>query len=237
MNQWDKIWNKRNSSLEKTEDTFDMYCKLKSANGFDTQDIDGYYESFYEQCQKMRDKIIAGCDGTLESVYEVGCGSGVNLYVFQKFLPQLIVGGMDYSAPLIQIAKNVIESNDLSLGEALQIESEDKYDVVLSDSVFQYFQSPEYGMKVLEKMYDKAKKMIVVTEIHDMELFEEHMEYRRSCVENYDEKYKGLEKTFYKKQDFINFAKEKQCRYEIIKPDNKIYWNNEYVFDFYLYKA
>lgn len=236
MNQWDKIWNKRNSSLEKTEDIFDMYCKLKSANGFDTQDIDGYYESFYEQCKKMCEKIIAGCAGRLESVYEVGCGSGVNLYVFQKFLPQLTVGGMDYSAPLIQIAKNVIESNDLSLGEALRINSEDKYDVVLSDSVFQYFQSPEYGMKVLEKMYDKAKKMLVITEIHDMELFEEHMEYRRSCVENYDEKYKGLEKTFYKKQDFINFAKEKQCRYEIIKPDNKIYWNNEYVFDFYLYK-
>lgn len=237
MNQWDKIWNKRDGSIESSEDIFEMYCKLKSANGFDTQDIDGYYESFYEQWNKMKERIIVGCGETLGSIYEVGCGSGVNLYLFQNLFSQLKLGGIDYSMPLIQIAKKVVESEDFSFGEALQINAENKYDVVLSDSVFQYFKSPEYGLEVLDKMYDKANKMLVVTEIHDIDLFEEHMQYRRSCVENYDEKYKGLEKTFYNKQDFIDFAKEKQCRYEIIRPDNKIYWNNEYVFDFYLYKG
>lgn len=78
--------------------------------------------------------------------------------------------------------------------------------------------------------------MVVITEIHDIELYEEHMQYRKSCVENYEERYKGLEKTFYDKQSFIDFAEKKQCRYEIVKPENEIYWNNEYVFDFYLYK-
>lgn len=236
MNHWDKIWNKRENYIECSEDVFEMYCKLKSANGFDTQDIEGYYESFYEQWQKMKDKILAGCGGTIESVYEVGCGSGVNLYLLQKLFPQLKAGGIDYSEPLIQIAGSVVESKDLSFGEAVKIDTKNKYDVLLSDSVFQYFQTKEYGYEVLEKMYDKANKMVVITEIHDIELYEEHMQYRKSCVENYEERYKGLEKTFYDKQSFIDFAEKKQCRYEIVKPENEIYWNNEYVFDFYLYK-
>lgn len=236
MNQWDKIWNKRDNQIEFSKDTFDMYCKLKRANGFDTQDIDGYYESFYKQWTKMKDKILEGCNDEIESVYEVGCGSGVNLYLFQQLFPQLRAGGIDYSIPLTEIAKKVVKSEDVFSGEALQINTQNKYDVVLSDSVFQYFQSEEYGFEVLDKMYDKANKMVVITEIHDIELYEAHMQYRRSCVEKYDEKYKGLEKTFYNKQKFIDFARERHCRYEIIKPDNDIYWNNEFVFDFYLYK-
>lgn len=44
--------------------------------------------------------------------------------------------------------------------EADQIAEKPVYDVVLSDSVFQYFQSPEYGMRVVEKMWNKAKKWL-----------------------------------------------------------------------------
>ena len=236
MNQWDKVWNKRENNLKYSNDVFEMYCQLKRANGFDTQDVEGYYENFYEQWFKMKNRIIAGCAGKLESIYEVGCGSGVNLFLFQKMYSELKVGGIDYSIPLIELAKKVIKSEDISLGEALAFDPEKKYDVVLSDSVFQYFHSAEYGFAVLEKMYDKANKMLLVTEIHDIDLYEEHMQYRKSCVENYDEIYKGLEKTYYNKQDFIKFANEKQCRYEIVKPDNGIYWNDAYVFDFWLYK-
>lgn len=73
--------------------------------------------------------------------------------------------------------------------EADKISTEPIYDVVIADSVFQYFQSPEYGMDVLKKMWNKAEKMIVITELHDESMKEEHLNYRRQCVENYDEKY------------------------------------------------
>ena len=53
--------------------------------------------------------------------------------------------------------------------EADCISAEPKYDLVLADSVFQYFQNPEYGMRVLEKMWEKANKIVVITEIHDEE--------------------------------------------------------------------
>lgn len=47
MNEWNKIWEKRSSEIVMSDDVFDMFCKLKKADGFDTQDVDGYYEAFF----------------------------------------------------------------------------------------------------------------------------------------------------------------------------------------------
>lgn len=235
MNRWKDIWNHRENDIELTEDVFQMFCRLKRADGFDTQDEEGYYEGFFREWNQMHDRIINGCHGEIHSLYEVGCGSGVNLFLFSKKHPHIDLGGIDYSKPLIDIAKKVVNLEDLKVGEALQIACDRKYDVVISDSVFQYFQTPEYGYQVLEKMYEKAKKMLVITELHDVLMYEEHINYRKSMVENYEERYKGLEKTFYDKKVLIEFAEKKKCKYEIIKPNNEKYWNNKYVFDFYLY--
>lgn len=38
MNQWDRIWAKRSSDIIMSNDIFDMFCKLKKADGFDTQE-------------------------------------------------------------------------------------------------------------------------------------------------------------------------------------------------------
>lgn len=98
--------------------------------------------------------------GDISSVYEVGCGSGVNLYLFQQLKKVTQVGGCDYSQTQIALAKKILNANDLQCMEADQIAEKPVYDVVLSDSVFQYFQSPEYGMRVVEKMWNKAKKWL-----------------------------------------------------------------------------
>lgn len=36
MNQWEKIWAKRSTKIVESNDVFDMFCKLKRADGFDT---------------------------------------------------------------------------------------------------------------------------------------------------------------------------------------------------------
>lgn len=48
MNEWNRIWAKRSSEIAISDDIFDMFCKLKKADGFDTQNVEGYYESFFE---------------------------------------------------------------------------------------------------------------------------------------------------------------------------------------------
>ena len=235
MNQWDRIWTKRSSDIIMSNDVFDMFCKLKKADGFDTQEIKGYYEAFFEEWHRMTNRIEQET-GNISSVYEVGCGSGTNLYLFQKLKNLDLVGGCDYSEALIQLAHKVVQSGDLQCVEADCISADTTYDLVLADSVFQYFQNVEYGMRVLKKMWEKANKAVVITEIHDEEKKEEHMNYRRQCVEDYDKKYKGLDKTFYTKEMFINFADQVGAKCLIVRPENELYWNNKYVFDCYLIK-
>lgn len=183
MNRWDEIWKNRVAEIENTDDIFEMFCKLKKADGFDTQEVEGYYEAFFEQWKKMQRRIFKLCDGKVESVYEVGCGSGVNLYLFQQLKGIQKLGGLDYSEPLVRLAGNVLNVQDLKCEEALWVGTDSKYDVVLADSVFQYFPDEDYGKRVLEKMWEKAGKMVVITEVHDQDKREEHMNYRRQCVQ------------------------------------------------------
>jgi hypothetical protein len=138
-------------------------------------------------------------------------------------------------ATVFEIFKE-LKRADVGCEEALRVPTEPRYDVVLADSVFQYFNDAAYGQKVLERMWAKAGKMVVVTEVHDQEKKDEHMAYRRKCVENYDEVYAGLDKTFYTREMFLQFAEEHGGRCEIVQPDNELYWNNRFVFDCYLYK-
>ena len=215
---------------------FATFCELKRADGFDTQDVEGYYEAFYKQWNGMADTIFEHCGNKVNSVYEVGCGSGVNLYLFQRLKGVKKLGGLDYSSNLIEIAKGVLDEADLICDEAANVSAEPEYDVVLADSVFQYFQDTAYGEKVLERMWLKTKKMLIITEIHDIDRKEEHLAYRRKCVENYDEKYAGLDKTFYSKEMFQKFAERVNAKCMIVEPQNDLYWNNRFVFDCYIYR-
>lgn len=236
MNRWKEVWEKRPSSIEINDDSFDMFVKLKRADGFDTHIKSNYYENLFRQWKEMKKRIEEFVPGPAPSVFEVGCGSGADLYLFQKIGCVSRVGGIDYSKPLTDIARKVLLTDDVTWGEALDMNIERKYDVVLADSVFQYFQNDQYGLEVMGNMFTKANYMIIITEIHDKEKEQEHLSYRKAMETDYERLYDGLDKTFYDKEPFIKFALKNNCRYQIVVPQNKAYWNNDFVFDFYLYK-
>lgn len=235
MNHWKETWNKRDKEIKITDNIFDMFCKLKKADGYDTLIEDGYYEGMLEEWKRTNEEISRN-GVSFNSVYEVGCGSGVNLYLSKNLLKVDKLGGIDYSKPLIEIARHVLADADLQYGEAVEMEIYPNYDFVLSEGVFVYFPDMQYGMHVLEKMFEKADKVVVVKDIYDLEKKDACMATRRASIENYDERYKGLEKTFYARELFIKFADEKKCKYKMIEPKNEHYWNNDFTFDFYLYK-
>lgn len=93
MNNWDKIWKKRTAKIENRATVFEMFKELKRADGFDTQDVQGYYEAFFRQWECMAQRIETGCAGTIGSLYEIGCGSGVNLYLFSTLKHVAVLGG------------------------------------------------------------------------------------------------------------------------------------------------
>ena len=92
-----------------------------------------------EQYERTKEALFAGLGKNIRecSVYEVGCGSGANLYLFEK--DGMICGGADYSPNLIECAKKVLHTEDIICAEANQIPREPRYDALLSNSVFSYF--------------------------------------------------------------------------------------------------
>ncbi len=120
--------------------------------------------------------------------------------------------------------------------EAVDVPKMPKYDAVLSNSVFSYFPDYTYANTVLEKLFIKAQYVIGLIDIHDIEKKEDFINFRKANIEDYEIKYKDLNKLFYSKEYFIQFAKKHDMNIKFTKSKMEGYWNNEYVFNCYLYK-
>ncbi len=233
--RWAEVWGGRKvdeKRLEEAKDEFSVYRELKRLDGYDVQvgDQDAYYKAFYDAALGVYEKNLAG----MESVYEVGCGSGANLVLYRNRGKR--VGGIDYSERLAGVAKKLVPESDITIDEAINVAEDLKYDAVMSEGVFAYFPGVEYGREVLRRMYEKARRQVILLEIFDKDLEEECNEHRRALESDYDEKYAGLGKTFYPRQMFADFAKEHGCRIEFSEVKNDYYWNSRYLFNCFIYK-
>lgn len=239
--RWKEIWNKdKEFTFSKicvggVKDEFTVYRELKKLDGFDVsvEDAEAYYRRFYDATVAVWNHVREATG--VCSAYEVGCGSGANLYLLQN--RGMKVGGIDYSSFLADIARQVVEDRgSIRTDEAIMLDVEEKYDIVFSDSVFAYFPDEAYGLKVLEKMYEKASKVVMLQEVFDKSMQQECEAYRRKRFADYEERYRGLEKIFYDKEMFSRFAEARHCRIEFSGVDNEYYWNSKYLFNCCIYK-
>lgn len=107
MNKWKAIWEKREAAFEgiDPDDVRAMFLELKRADGFDVVGDGIPYEELLAQYEAT--KAGLGLDAAKgQSVFEVGCGAGANLYLFAQ--EGFRVGGLDYSEQLIRICKSVL---------------------------------------------------------------------------------------------------------------------------------
>ena len=236
-NKWQEIWSgKQVVTQDDRKNEFDRFCELKKANGFDVavEDGESYYRYFYNEWLEFFDKITELAGGDIKSVFEIGCGSGVNLYMFLNRKNECQVGGVDYSASMIESAKIATGSDNFYCCGADDITVEPKYDIVMSESVFQYFDSLEYAESVLRKMIEKSRKLTYLGEIHNAEFEKELMDKRRKTFENYEEKYKGLSKRFYEKGWIEKIAGEYGKKVYFTDVNNADYINGKYIFNCYI---
>lgn len=238
-NNWHDIWEKRDIiNVNEHQDIKDVALELKRINGFDITE-DGIS---FEEYQKQLDNAIKcmsfneNKDVKIQSLFEVGCGSGANLLLFRSKYGEKI-GGIDFSSAMIESARKVLgNDNEFICDEAVNIDTTVKYDAVLSNSVFSYFKDYEYARNVLEKMLKKCNYAIGLIDIHDIEKKEAFTEYRRKTVENYDVKYANLKKLFYDKKFFLDFGYEHGLNVIFTHSNVKNYWNNEFVFNVFMIK-
>ena len=120
--------------------------------------------------------------------------------------------------------------------EAKNLPTKEKYDGVLANSVFSYFPDESYAETVLEKMLEKTCGSIVLLDVHDAEKRADFLSARRMIDPDYDERYKNLDKFFYQRSFFDEFAQKHDL--SIVFADSTIegYWNNPFIYHVYFHR-
>ena len=226
QNDWQKIWNKR-------EDRFDeiglnneeqVFMELKRLDGFDLKG--GItYRAWMTELEHWKNKLQIPANG---SIFEVGCGSGANLYKLHR--DGFEIGGLDYSQKLLDSLRKILKPNDLReliCDEAINLQTEIQYDALISFSVFEYFSSIDYAREVLEKMSLKSRKTIMIRALDESKR-DDYFKFHRKSKPNYDEMYKNLPRQFYPRTFFENFAHEHGFSIEFEIPNLDGYWNNDF---------
>ena len=232
-NEWKAVWNRRQAAEDALTGSWqEVFLELKRINGFDVMDGGIPLDSLLMQGRRIAEllHLSAGM-----SVYDVGCGAGANLYLLAR--DGIAVGGTDYAAPLVEIARRVLPAaRELTCGEADAFDTALKYDAALSNSVFSYFPSEDFAARVLLRMLAKTTGAIGLIDLHDAEKEEDFLAYRRATIEDYDERYKGLDKFFYRRAFFEDFARAHDLRIEFPVIEMEGYWNTPFVFNVFMYR-
>lgn len=232
-NNWKEIWNRRRPVEGGLDgDWQEVFLELKRLNGYDVIEggipLDSYL-NFNAGLVELLD-LTPG-----KSVYEVGCGAGANMYLMQR--EGMIVGGADYAEGLIETARAVIpDARELSAMEAADIPTDEKYDAVYSGGVFSYFPDHAYATRVLERMLEKSRYAIGITELHDRAKRQDYLAFRRTNIPNYDERYEGLGRLFFRREFFEDFAREHDLRIVFPALQMADYWNTPFIFTCFMYR-
>ena len=239
MDNWKRIWGNRKVIREniKCADFETVFMELKRLTGNDTLANGGVgYPAFVKQFEQVYQELTFADSFSANSFFEVGCGSGALLLLLQNKKGKE-VGGLDYSNALIKVAKEVIEQpKELYCAEAIELDTKIKYDCLFSFSAFEYFRDYDYANEVLKRMLEKANYSMAVLDVHDINLQEKYVEYRRSVIPDYDEKYADLHKLFYDKSFFVEFAEKNNLDIKITGCKLEGYWNAPFTYDVYFIK-
>ena len=232
-NQWRAVWNRSTSSNDRLTGRWqDVLLELKRANGYDVMEGGLPLETFIGHDKQMRELLHLSPG---KSVFEVGCGAGANLYLMQR--DSIMVGGMDYSPPLVDTARTVLpDALELSCGEADKLSTERTYDAVFSAGVFSYFTGTDYARRVLTRMLEKSRGALGLLEVHDIEKEDAYHAFRRASIPDYDERYKGLDKLFYPRAFFEDFARKHDLTVTFPTVDMPGYWNTPFIFNCFMYR-
>lgn len=150
------------------------------------------------------------------------------------------VGGLDYSAALIDIAKKVLPAEnvrELICAGAAEVPTDKKYDAVISIGVFTYFDDVAYAERVLEKMLSKSLHTVAVLDIYDKAFEAELLAERRRSIENYDERYRGLSKLFLPRSFFEDFAARHALKIRFDKYKTTDYVNAAYTYHCFMERS
>lgn len=224
MDKWHKIWSKTSRV-----DNAILDCLIK-ANGFDSGPGSFTVEEWLSYTKRLYG-LLAIEPG--HSVYEVGCGAGAFLYPLYRKGFQ--VAGLDYSKELVELGNRLIAGEPFICADAENLETREKYDFVISHSIFSYFENLTKAENVITSMIAKCERRVGILDVCDEEKQQEYERGREQSFENrggtkeeYRIKYSDLKHLFYPKDFFLDLAGVHGLSVEIYDQDFSSYDNSAY---------
>jgi trans-aconitate methyltransferase len=228
MTKWQEIWEKRRiHGLDQSDDI--NLQDLIFADGFDTG---GFGKVTLEEWKHYIRFISKKMDlAPTDSIFEIGCGCGAFLFMWYKEGHH--VGGIDYAENLISVAQHVMGGMNFRVSEAINFDTDEKFDIVISNGVFLYFRDYSYANDVVERMIMKARKAIAILDIPDLATKIESEGARRAALPEgeYDKKYEGLNHLYYDRDWFTQFSDKYGYKIEIFDQNIKGYGNSQFRFN------
>lgn len=216
MNKWQEIWNKQERVNNAVLD-----CLLK-ADGFDC----GAGKFNAKDWMQYVTKIDINPS---DSIFEVGCGSGAFLFALKLKGYGSELNGLDYSDSLIDLASMFFNNKSFKCDEAINVDIKHTFDVVMSHSVFLYFENLDYAKEVLIKMIKKSTKKIVILDIPDKSKEKYYYAVRMKNTDS--KKYEGLNHMLYDKNWFSDIALQFNLKCNIFDQNFLKYGNSKIRFN------
>src|SRR3989344_2605989 len=210
MTTWGQVWERKGlgATLQPT------LSELLQRDGFDS----GGGNISEAVWQRYVDWVLEKVDlPAARSVLEVGSGAVAFLYALMERGSQ--VTGTDYSASLIAAARAAMPGGRFFVHEARHIaEIDGSFDVVMANSVFQYFPDQPYAHDVLQGMLAKATSTVAILDVYDAAQREEMEAVRRAGLTEaaYTEKYRGLAHQYYERAWFEAAGGASGCEVEVV---------------------
>ena len=134
---------------------------------------------------------------------------------------------------MIEFASKFIPEGEFEVNEAIKLDTNTKYDFVISNGVFYYFKSLDYAEEVIKRMFSKALKKIAIFDINDEEKRDLAHKIKSAGMteEEYKKRYEGLDQLFCSKEWFIEIGKKLNAKTSIWDQDFKNYENSKFRFN------
>lgn len=230
-----EVWN---YAAEQSDNEIESAGWVSSYTGkaFCKEEMDEYCKNTVAKLKTYMDKE--------KKVLEIGCGSGMIAYEIAPFVKSYL--GTDISSTIINKTRKVIEKKKIKniFLETLSAEQisqlNETFDIIILNSVIQYFPGHNYLKDVLQKAVNLLSEegVIFIADIRDQELKEEYIKslesYRKKHCSN--EKYSDsfLQELFLPREYFhdlkldIPYIKEVICSNKIATVKNEL---TEYRYD------
>jgi len=229
---WYRIWRKKGRNLVfPASSSEELLRMLLCLAGYDSPTASLSMQDWSTHIEYVKRTLALTAD---DSVFEVGCGAGAFLYGLQRYCRT--VGGLDYSRPLLKVARKVLTSNCLITAEAIRLPASPKYDHVVSQGVFHYFPDEAYAAQVVRRMVAKAVRTVAVLDVNDAAKAEEAREQRRKAYADSGHPNEELSQLYLHREFFRMLADELNCHLRIDESVMRKAINSGFRYNAFLFK-